>query len=64
MIIVGNEMLRISPKDSKRLEYSPNQGRTWMSRFSGSTMVGSFQDLTDAGNELLATTDKGIIAVR
>ena len=34
MINRGKEMLRISPKDSKKIEYSANQGRSWIVRYS------------------------------
>lgn len=30
MINRGNELIRISLKDSKQIEYSTNQGRTWI----------------------------------
>jgi hypothetical protein len=59
MIIKDGQMIRISPKDSKRLEYSTTNGRSWSIRFSGASM-GAFHDLTDAGKELLAQTDKGL----
>ncbi|MBR8731457.1 hypothetical protein IX308_000992 [Porphyromonas levii] len=60
MIVRGKEMLRISPKDSKKLEFSTNDGRTWNTRFSGATNVGEFIDLTDVGKEVLAQTTKGL----
>lgn len=60
MIITGKEMIRISPKDSKKLEYSTTQGRSWILRYPGNNSIGSFQDIMDAGKELLATTDKGL----
>ena len=60
MINRGKEMLRISPKDSKKIEYSTNQGRTWIVRYSGSSNTGAFSDLMDAGKEILGTTDKGL----
>lgn len=60
MINYGGELLRISPKDSKKLEYSKNNGQSWFTRFMGASHIGNFQDLTDAGAELLATTDKGL----
>ena len=60
MINKGNEMIRISPKDSKKLEYSTNQGRSWLIRYAGSSSTGNFQDLMDGGKELLGTTDKGL----
>ncbi len=56
----GKEMLRISPKDSKKIEYSTNQGRSWMVRYSGSSTTGSFSDLMDSGKEIIGTTDKGL----
>ena len=58
MINRGKEMLRISPKDSKKIEYSANQGRSWIVRYSGSSNTGAFSDLMDAGKEILGTTDK------
>lgn len=60
MINRGKEMLRISPKDSKKIEYSTNQGRSWIARYSGSSSTGAFSDLMDAGKEILGTTDKGL----
>ena len=60
MINRGKEMLRISPKDNKKIEYSINQGRNWMIRYNGSSFTGSFSDLMDSGKEILGTTDKGL----
>jgi hypothetical protein len=60
MIKLGNEFLRISPKDSQKLEYSTNNGSSWYSRYSGSSSTGNFQDLTDGGKEILGTTSKGL----
>lgn len=60
MINRGKEMLRISPKDSKKIEYSTNQGRSWIVRYSGSSSTGAFSDLMDACKEILGTTDKGL----
>lgn len=59
MIIKDGEMIRISPKDNKKLEYSTTNGRSWSTRFSGSSM-GEFQDLNENGKELLAVTSKGL----
>ena len=56
----GKEMIRISPKDNKKIEFSVNQGRTWMTRYNGSFNIGSFVDLMDSGKEILGTTDKGL----
>lgn len=61
MINLGKEMLRISPKDSKKLEYSTTQGRSWILRYPGNNSIGNFQDLMDAGKELIGTTDKGLL---
>ncbi|MES4921144.1 hypothetical protein ABVC70_04235 [Hoylesella timonensis] len=60
MINLGKEMLRISPKDSKKLEYSTTQGRSWILRYPSNNSIGNFQDLMDAGKELIGTTDKGL----
>jgi len=60
MIKLGNELLRISPKDSQKLEYSTNNGNNWYTRYSGSSSTGNFQDLTDSGKEILGTTSKGL----
>lgn len=60
MLNRGKELIRISPKDSKKLEYSTNDGRSWIIRYSGSSSQGAFQDLTDNGKEILATTEKGL----
>ena len=60
MINRGKELIRISPKDNKRIEYSTNQGRSWMLRYSGSSSTGAFSDLMDGGKEILGTTEKGL----
>lgn len=59
MIHYGGELIRISPKDSKKLEYSKSNGLTWNLRCAGSS-CGKFIDLMDNGKELLATTEKGL----
>ena len=56
MINYGGETIRIS---SKGVEYSTNGGRSWMSRYTGSS-CGTFQSLMDGGRELLANTSKGL----
>ena len=60
MINRGKELIRISPKDDKKLEYSTNDGRSWLTRYSRSSAQGAFQELTDNGKEILATTEKGL----
>ena len=40
MISYGGELIRISPKDSKKLEYSKNNGLSWNARCGGSGNYG------------------------
>lgn len=58
IIMLGKEMLRISPKNPCHIEYSYNNGRSWLARYIGST-PGAFKDLQTAGNEIIALTAKG-----
>ena len=60
MIIVKNELLRISPKDAHKLEFSLNNGQTWLPRFIVGSNIGEFKDLVDTGKELIATTSVGL----
>lgn len=60
MIVREKEMIRISPKDPRKLEYSKNDGKTWSTQFSGSSNVGEIIDLIDAGKELLVQSSKGL----
>lgn len=60
MINRGKELIRICPTNTSRLEYSTNSGRSWMTRFTGSSSVGQFSDLLENGNEILGTTNKGL----
>lgn len=60
MINREKEILRISPSDNRKIEYSSNQGRTWVLRYGGSSNTGLFRDLMDSGKEILGTTDKGL----
>lgn len=64
MINRGKELIRISSKDDKKLEYSTNDGRSWLTRYSGSSIQGAFQELTDNGKEILATTEKGLFTLQ
>jgi hypothetical protein len=59
MLHLDKELIRICPSDSQKLEYSPNDGRSWMNRYKSSS-CGDFEDLTDNGKEILATTSKGL----
>ena len=58
MITLGSELIRINPAKNA-IEYSSNNGRSWILRYSGSSS-GTFMDLLPYGNEILAVTDKGI----
>jgi hypothetical protein len=60
MISRGKELIRISPKDARKIEYSTTSGRTWILRNGGSYIQGEFQDLTDNGKEILGMTSKGL----
>jgi hypothetical protein len=59
MIKVGKELIRIDPKNDKKLQYSTNDGRTWSTHYS-STSCGEFSDLVDNDKEILAHTSKGL----
>lgn len=59
MINRGKEMLRINPKKPSQIQYSINSGRSWNTRYSGSS-YGDFSDLTENGKEVLGTTSKGL----
>ena len=63
MLIFEKEMIRINPKNAARLEVSTNQGRSWTTRYSG-TSCGDFNDLADNGKEILANTSKGLFVSR
>ena len=59
MVQTSNELVRINPQKANQIDYSTNGGRTWMSRYSGSS-CGEFIDLVHYNNELIAITTKGI----
>lgn len=59
MIQRGRELIRINPDDDRKLDYSTNDGRNWMPRYTGANS-GDFEELTDNGREILATTSKGL----
>jgi hypothetical protein len=59
MINRGKELIRINPSNKQKIEYSTSDGRSWNARYSGSS-CGDFNDLTDNGKELLASTSKGL----
>jgi hypothetical protein len=60
MVNTGKELIRINPKDPTKLEYSTNGGSSWNHRYSASSSMGDFQELTDGGKEILGTTTKGL----
>ena len=60
MINRGKELIRISPKDPRVLEYSTNGGRVWTRRYKAPSTQGDFEDLADNGKEILATCEKGL----
>ena len=53
-------LIRINPNDAYRLDYSRNEGRTWMHLYGKNSSTGEFEDLFDNGKELLARTTKGL----
>ena len=59
MVQVANEIVRINPQKANQIDYSTNGGRTWITRYSGSS-CGEFIDLVHYNNELIAITTKGI----
>ena len=58
-INLGSELLRICPTDDNKIEYSTNNGRSWHTRYKGSS-AGDFYDLAVFGDEIFAVTSKGI----
>lgn len=58
MINLGNELIRINLSNN-RIEYSTDKGRNWNNRCS-SSYAGTFIDLLEYENEILACTSKGI----
>jgi hypothetical protein len=59
MILKGKEMIRINPTTKTKIEFSTNDGRSWIPR-STSASYGNFSDLTDNGKEILGITSKGL----
>jgi hypothetical protein len=60
LINIGQELLRINTTKNT-IEYSHNGGRSWVTRCT-STSYGTFIDLLQVGNEILACTSKGLYA--
>ena len=59
MITRGKELIRINPSNKQKIEYSTNDGRSWIAR-SVSSMYGDFNDLSDNGKEIIGMTSKGL----
>lgn len=59
MIKIGNELIRIHPSKCEDIQYSIDNGNTWITRYSGNSVV-KFSDLADSGGEILANTSKGL----
>ena len=58
MINTSKELIRINPAKNT-IEYSTTQGRSRVTRYTGSS-CGTFRDLLLFGSEIIAATDKGI----
>ena len=59
MVQVANEIVRINPQKANQIDYSTNGGRTWITRYSG-TSSGEFIDMVIYNDELIAITSKGV----
>ena len=59
MVQVANEIVRINPQKANQIDYSTNGGRTWISRYTG-TSSGEFIDMVIYNGELIAITSKGV----
>ena len=58
MIQLGREIIRICPTNPTKLEFSTNNGLTWLMR-NIDPSHGEFKDLMANGNEIIALTSKG-----
>ena len=59
MVQTSNEIVRINPQKANQIDYSTNGGRTWISRYTG-TSCGDFIDIVIYNDELIAITSKGV----
>lgn len=59
MVQTSNEIVRINPQKANQIDYSTNGGRTWITRYSG-TSSGEFIDIVIYNGELIAITSKGV----
>ena len=62
MIQYKNELLRCTPAGD--IEYSRDNGISWLRRFSHTYNTGKFKDLLEFDNEILAITDNGLFYSR
>lgn len=53
------ELIRINTTKNS-IEYSTNDGRSWHHRANASYTMGTLQDLSDNGKEILLMTTKGL----
>lgn len=60
MLSTGTNLTRINTAKNT-IEYSTNNGRSWITCYTGSS-CGTFIDLLQFGSDLLAATSKGIYA--
>lgn len=60
MINRDDEIIRICPTNTAKIEYSSNGGRSWLLRYTGSGNTSVFSKLMENGNEILGTTSKGL----
>jgi hypothetical protein len=59
MIQLNNELIRICPNNKQKIEYSRNNGITWIIRYAGAS-CGDFNDIIDDGKEIIGMTSKGV----
>ena len=59
MVQTSNEIVRINPQKANQIDYSTNGGRTWISRYTG-TSCGDLIDMVIYNDELIAITSKGV----
>ena len=59
MVQTSNEIVRINPQKANQIDYSTNGGRTWISRYTG-TSCGDFIDMVIYNDERIAITSRGV----
>jgi len=53
-------LVRINPNDSTKMQFSADNGTNWNEMYVTNIGGGQILDLTDNGDEILATTSKGL----